>query len=92
MANFLFLIGNIVEYSKKDIDQGNTPPEIYKICVCLKETYCISFNIRKENNVYLYFQNERILIKFEGSTLRFLGMFDNISFGFCILFFKILLF
>ncbi|MFX0023663.1 MAG: hypothetical protein ACFE9S_15155 [Candidatus Hermodarchaeota archaeon] len=73
MVNFLLLLENIIHYSKKDIDKGNTPLMIYKICSSLREAFCLSYAIRKENNFYLYFQKEHLLIKFEGETLRFLG-------------------
>ena len=73
MVNFLLLLENIVHYSKKDIDKGNTPLIVYKICSSLKEAFCLSYAIRKENNFYLYFQKEHLIIKFEGETLRYLG-------------------
>jgi hypothetical protein len=63
----------IINYSKNDIDKGKTPLKIYRICSCIRETFCLSYAIRKENILYLYFQNECILIKFEGKKLRFLG-------------------
>ncbi|MFX1432077.1 MAG: hypothetical protein ACFFCY_18060 [Promethearchaeota archaeon] len=73
MVNFLLLLEEIINYSKKDIDKRKTPPKIYKICSCIRETFCLSYNIRKSNVLYLYFQKECILIKFEGEKLRFLG-------------------
>ncbi len=73
MVNFLLLLKNTVNYSKSDIDKGNTPLEVYKICSCLREAFCLSYNIRKINVLYLYFQKEHFLIKFEGKALRFLG-------------------
>ncbi len=73
MVNILLLIEEIVNYSKLDIDKGITPPIIYKICSCVRETFCLSYSIRKDNNFYLFFQEEHILIKFEGKRLRFLG-------------------
>ena len=73
LVNFLLLIERIIDYKKKDIDEGKTPPLIYKICACIRETFCLSYTIRKNNNLYLYFQSENILIKFEGSKLRYLG-------------------
>ncbi|MHA1256343.1 MAG: hypothetical protein ACTSPS_12150 [Promethearchaeota archaeon] len=74
MANFLLIIEEIINYTKKDIDKGYTPPLIYKICCsCIRETFCLSYAIRKNNTLYLYFQKEKILIKFEGSNLRYLG-------------------
>lgn len=73
MVNFLLVLEKIVHYSKKDIDKGNTPLKIYKICSCLREAFCLSYAIRKENSLYLYFQKEHFLIKFEGKSLRYLG-------------------
>ena len=73
MANFLLIIEEIIDFTKKDIDIGYTPPLIYKICSCIREAFCLSYAIRKNNNLYLYFQKEKILIKFEGSRLRYLG-------------------
>ena len=74
LANFLLIIEEIINYTKKDIDKGLTPPLIYKICCsCIREAFCLSYAIRKDNNLYLYFQKEKILIKFEGYRLRYLG-------------------
>lgn len=73
MANFLLLIKKIVNYTKKDIDKGNTPPNIYQVCSCIKEAFCLSYAIRKNNNLFLYFKEERTLLKFQGNKLRFLG-------------------
>ena len=73
LANFLLIIEEIIDFTKKDIDIGYTPPLIYKICSCIREAFCLSYAIRKNNNLYLYFQKEKILIKFEGSRLRYLG-------------------
>jgi len=73
LVNFLLFVKNIASYSKSDIDKGNTPLDVYKLCSCIRESFCLSYAIRKNNNLYLYFQNEHILIKFEGRTLRFVG-------------------
>ena len=73
LANFLLIIEEIIDFTKKDIDIGYTPPLIYKICSCIREAFCLSYAIRKNNNLYLYFQKEKTLIKFEGSRLRYLG-------------------
>ncbi len=71
----LFLILNdcYTKYSKKDIDSGNTPPDIYKLCSGIREFFCLSYAIRKQNTLFLYFHSDHILIKLEGSELRFLG-------------------
>ena len=73
LANFLLIFEEFINYTKDDIDKGHTPPLIYKICSCIRETFCLSYAIRKNNSLYLYFQGEKILIKFEGSRLRYLG-------------------
>ena len=73
MANFLLFIEEIIDFTKKDIDKGNTPLDIYELCSCIREAFCLSYAIRKNNNLYLYFQKEKTLIKFEGSRLRYLG-------------------
>ena len=73
LVSFLLIIKNLVNFSKKDIDKGKTPPEIYHICSCIREAFCLSYTIRKENNLFLNFQSEGILIKFEGAKLRYLG-------------------
>ena len=73
MVNFLLLLEKIVDYNKKDIDKGNTPSQIYNICSCIRETFCLSYNIRKNNDLYLYLQSDNVLIKFQGNMLKFLG-------------------
>jgi hypothetical protein len=73
LVSFLLLLENIVNYSKYDINKGYTPQEVYKICACLRETFCLSYKIRKDNVLYVYFQKEHFLIKFEGKSLRYLG-------------------
>ena len=73
MVNFLLIIENFTDYNKKDIDRGNTPLDVYKICCCIRETFCLSYNLRKENNLYLYFQDKKILIRFEGHSLKYLS-------------------
>jgi len=73
LVNFLLLIENITDYNKKDIDKGHTPLDVYKICCCMRETFCLSYAIRKNNNLYLYLQKKNVLIKFEGHNLRYLS-------------------
>jgi hypothetical protein len=73
LVNFLLLVKNLINYNKKDIDVGKTPLEIYKICSCIRETFCLSYAIRKENNLFIFIQNDGILIKFEGNILKYLG-------------------
>lgn len=73
LVNFLLLIKKIIDYNKKDIDNGDTPPDIYNICSCIRTAFCLSYNIRKENNLFLYFQENKVLVKFQGNLLRYLG-------------------
>jgi len=73
LVNFLLLIKNITNFSKKEIDKGNIPITIYELCSCIRETFCLSYSIRKDNNLYLYFEKENVLIKFIGKRLRYLG-------------------
>ena len=73
MVNFLLLIEALIYYNKNDIDKGYTPFKIYQICGCIREAFCLSYSIRKNNNLFLYFQREHILIKFVGKKLRYLG-------------------
>lgn len=70
---FLILNNSYTKYSKKDIDLGNTPLDIYKLCSGIREFFCISYAIRKHNTLFLYFHSDLTLIKLEGSELRFLG-------------------
>jgi len=73
LVNFLLLLENVIEYDKKTIDRGLTPQEVYELCSCIRETFCISYSIRKDNNLYIYLQNSHNLISFIGKKLRFLG-------------------
>ena len=69
----MLFIDEIPHYSKLIIDKGYTPQKVYEICSCVREAFCLSYSIRKVNNLYLYLEEEFILIKFEGSNLRYLG-------------------
>jgi tRNA pseudouridine-54 N-methylase len=73
LVTFLLLVKSITAYSKNDIDKGKTPLEIYKLCSCIREAFCLSYSIRKNNILYLYFQKEYLLIQFKGENLRYLG-------------------
>ncbi len=73
MVNFLLLLEKIIQYNKEIIDKGLTPKKIYELCSCIRETFCLSYSIRKDNNLLLYFQKEHILVSFIGEALRYLG-------------------
>lgn len=73
VVDFLLLVDRLEKYSKKDINKGNTPKSIYSVCCAIREAFCLSYNIRKENNVLLYFQDSHILIKLVGRKLKHLG-------------------
>ncbi|MBY9002511.1 MAG: hypothetical protein KGD73_00920 [Candidatus Lokiarchaeota archaeon] len=73
MVSFLILNNSYTKYSKKDIDLGNTPLDIYNLCSGIREFFCLSYSIRKDNVLYIYFHSDLVLIKLDGSKLRFLG-------------------
>jgi len=73
LVNFLILSKKLIKYGKKDIDQGKTPPEIYTLCSCIREVFCLSYALRKKNNLYLYFFENHLGVKFIGRELRYLG-------------------
>ena len=73
LVNFLILIDEISEFSKRTIDLGRTPLDIYNICSIIRESFCCSYSIRKNNNLYIYIDSYQILIKFEGKSLRYLS-------------------
>jgi tRNA pseudouridine-54 N-methylase len=73
LVNILILIETFSNFSKSSIDKGKTPLDIYKLCSIIREAFCYSYSIRKNNNLYFYFDSYRILIKLAGGSLRYLG-------------------
>jgi len=73
LVNFLILIEKFPKFSKSDIDIGKTPIYVYNLCSIIRESFCLSYSIRKNNNLYLYFESLQLLMKYEGKKLRFLG-------------------
>lgn len=73
MVNFLILIEKFPKFTKSDIDVGKTPIYVHNLCSIIRESFCLSYSIRKNNNLYLYFESLQLLIKYEGKKLRFLG-------------------
>lgn len=73
MVNFLILIEKFPKFSKSDIDVGKTPIYVYNLCSIIRESFCLSYSIRKNNNLYLYFESLQLLMKYKGKKLRFLG-------------------
>jgi putative SAM-dependent RNA methyltransferase len=73
LVNFLILIEKFPKFSKSDIDVGKTPIYVYNLCSIIRESFCLSYSIRKNNNLYLYFESLQLLIKYEGKKLRYLG-------------------
>jgi len=71
--DFLIFLECITKYTKSDIDKGKTPLDVYSICAIIRETFCISYTIRKDNNFYLYNEADHLFIKIEGSSVRYLG-------------------
>jgi len=73
LVNILILIEKISKFTKSNIDKGKTPLDIYNLCSIIRESFCCSYSIRKDNNLYIYIESTHILIKFEGNSLRYLG-------------------
>ena len=73
MVNFLILIEKFPKFSKSNIDEGKTPIYVYNLCSIIRESFCLSYSIRKSNNLYLYFESIQLLMKYDGKKLRFLG-------------------
>jgi len=73
LADFLLYHESIPDYDKSHIDNGTTPTIIYKICSCIRETFCLSYGIRKNNNLYLFIKDQNALTLFIGNELRYLG-------------------
>lgn len=73
LVNFLILIEKFPKFSKSDIDVGKTPIYVYNLCSIIRESFCLSYSIRKNNNLYLYFESLQLLMKYKGKKLRFLG-------------------
>ena len=73
LVNILVLIEKISKFTKNNIDKGKTPLDIYNLCSIIRESFCCSYAIRKDNNLYIYIDSTHILIKFEGNSLRYLG-------------------
>lgn len=73
MVNFLILIEKFPKFSKSDVDVGKTPIYVYNLCSIIRESFCLSNSIRKNNNLYLYFESLQLLMKYKGKKLRFLG-------------------
>ena len=71
--DFLIFVKSISKYTKSDIDEGKTPLDVYTLCAIIRESFCISFSIRKNNNFYLYIEADHLFIKIEGKTVRYLG-------------------
>ena len=63
----------VSKYTKSDIDEGKTPLDVYTLCAIIRESFCVSYTIRKNNNLYLYIETDHLLIKIEGKSVRYLG-------------------
>ena len=71
--DFLIFVECVSEYSKGDIDKGRSPVDVFKLCAIIRESFCISYQIRKNNNFYLYIETDHLFIKIEGRSVRYLG-------------------
>lgn len=73
MVKFLIFVDKISSFNKKIIDEGNTPLDVYNLCSCIRETFCLSYAIRKENDFYIAIIQNQLIIKLIGNSLRYLG-------------------
>ena len=71
--DFLIFLECVTRYTKSDIDKGKTPLDVYTLCAIIRESFCISYTIRKNNNLYLYIETDHLFIKIEGKSVRYLG-------------------
>jgi len=71
--DFLIFVEGVSKYTKSDIDKGKTPLDVYTLCAIIRESFCISYTIRKYNNFYLYIETDHLLLKIEGKSVRYLG-------------------
>lgn len=73
LVKFLVCIDKISSFDKKAIDVGNTPLDVYTLCSCIREVFCLSYAIRKENEFYILINQKKLLLKLIGQNLRYLG-------------------
>jgi len=73
VTEFLLIVKKISKYSKLEINEGKIPPDVYIICSCIRNAFCLSYSIRKKNTFYLYILESNLIIKFDGKNLRYLG-------------------
>ena len=73
MVKFLVCIDKISSFDKKITDQGNTPLDVYRLCSCIREVFCLSYAIRKENEFYIFINKNHLFLKLIGNSLRYLG-------------------
>ena len=73
LVKFLVCIDKISNFNKKAIDEGNTPLDVYRLCSCIREVFCLSYAIRKENEFYIFINQNKLFLKLIGRSLRYLG-------------------
>lgn len=73
MTDFLLILNKLSKFGKLDINQGKTPLDVYRVCGCIRNIFCLSYSIRKSNIFYLYLLNDNLILKFDGKQLKYLG-------------------
>lgn len=73
LTEFLLILENLTNYNKKDVDQGKIPSDVYIICSCIRNVFCLSYSIRKDNIFYLFITKRNLIIKLDGKRLKYLG-------------------
>ena len=63
----------LAEITKKDIDVCAITPEWAGVCDDIRSVFFLSRSMRKERDAWFYFTRSRVLVTFNGSTLRYLG-------------------
>ena len=73
LVKFLVCIDKISSFDKKAIDEGDTPLDVYRLCSCIREVFCLSYAIRKENEFFIFINQNHLCLKLIGKSLRYLG-------------------
>ncbi len=71
--NFILIISQLPAFSKRDIDNGNTPPLVYEVIDACRCAFFLSHAIRVDVNFALHIFQENLFICYRGEKLRYLG-------------------
>ncbi len=71
--NFILFISQLPPFSKRDIDNGITPPLVYEIIEACRCAFFLSHAIRTDVNFALNILQENLFLCYRGEKLRYLG-------------------